>query len=65
LALFFEVYPVMDSGWLWLPLTVLLVAGLGPAAWILKIKVPGWLSRHVAGARERAEGRPGGSHASR
>jgi hypothetical protein len=43
LALFFEVYPVMDSDWLWLPLIVLLVGGLGPAAWVLKIDLPGWL----------------------
>jgi MFS family permease len=41
LALFFEVYPVLDSGWLWLPLIVLLVGGLGPAAWILRIDVLG------------------------
>ena len=49
LALFFEVYPVMDSGWLWLPLAILLVGGLGPGAWVLKIDVPGWLHRGHAG----------------
>lgn len=49
LALFFEVYPVMDSSWLWLPLIVLLAGGLGPAAWILKIEVPGWFRRGTSG----------------
>jgi hypothetical protein len=49
LALFFEVYPVMDSGWLWLPLVVLVAGGLGPAAWILKIEVPGWFWRGTSG----------------
>jgi hypothetical protein len=42
LAVFFEVYPVMDSGWLWFPLAILLVGGLGPAAWVLKLDVPRW-----------------------
>ena len=58
LALFFEVYQVMDSGWLWLPLIVLLAGGLGPAAWILRIEVPGWLR---GTRRNRFPGAPSGN----
>jgi MFS family permease len=49
LALFFEVYSVLDSGWLWLPLVILLVGGLGPGAWVLRLDVPRWLHRGRAG----------------
>jgi MFS family permease len=45
LALCFGVSPVMDTGWLWFPLAVLLAGGIGPALWVLRIDVPEWLLR--------------------
>jgi hypothetical protein len=41
-SLFFAVMPLIDSLWLWLPLCVLLVGGLAPGLWILRLESPGW-----------------------
>ncbi len=43
-ALFFKMYSVLDSSWLWIPLAILLSGGLSPEAWVLKIDASGWLT---------------------
>ena len=41
-SLFFAIRPAIDSLWLWLPLSVLLVGGLIPGLWILWLEAPAW-----------------------
>lgn len=41
-SLFFAVWPLIDSRWLWLPLGVLMAGGLVPVLWIARLEIPGW-----------------------
>jgi hypothetical protein len=46
-SLFFAVMPLIDSAWLWPPLCILLVGGLAPGVWILRLESPGWGRRFL------------------
>ncbi len=41
-SLFFAVWPLIDSRWLWLPLGALLAGALVPVIWIARLEIPGW-----------------------
>jgi hypothetical protein len=41
-SLFFAVWPLIDSRWLWLPLGVLVAGGLVPVIWIARLEIPSW-----------------------
>ena len=45
LSVFFMVRPMIDSRWLWLPLSVLLAGGIAPGIWILRLESPAWFRR--------------------
>jgi hypothetical protein len=41
-SLFFTVWPLIDSTWLWIPLGALMLGGLVPVIWIIRLKLPYW-----------------------
>lgn len=41
-SLFFMVWPLIDSKWLWIPLGALMLGGLVPVIWIIRLESPYW-----------------------